>query len=267
MRTRIALALVCSVMTLGLLPATAAAWDPSPTGQPISIPTSLTYDPAIVVQDPAVVAAKAADFAAFTSRQQFQAATPLVPSAVTLVMNKYHQKTTSYCLAASNQTILDTKFGGYATPSVKAGQDAIYACTGTNAETGRQCMNTELQKHARTPSDWLYTNINVTSSSSLWNYILYDVGTYSWPTFVRVNWDSPYWPDHNTGTTVVGHASDAIGYDSPSSAVKVYDPWTYVQTDGTCYVGPGYSSSADRACHFTLTLQNYWNATLGPEWY
>ncbi len=229
-------------------------------------------------EDAAIAAAKSIDFQAWLTLQQptlgIETVSPSVicPQAVgdcdpagdkVLSFTKYHQKTTNYCLPASIQSILQSKFGGYAGSTVKAMQDTIFASTGTNSGLGRSYIN---QQIASKGADWAYVSISVTSWQHLWSLIVYDVANYNWPTWVRVDWNSEYWPSHGSGGPT-GHASVSYGYYSAAIQVPVYDPWTYVKSDGSCYIGPGYSASPDKACSYRMTAQDYYSAYMGPAWY
>ncbi len=249
-------------------------------------PPSVTYDPAREVADPAADAAKAAAFSKFLEASPLtvkagavispQSPCPLIvgttctPAAAKyLTFTRYHQKTDYYCLPTSIQSILHSKFGGYVSPSVKGGQDAIYATTGKDEGKGLAYINTELKKHTRTPSDWLYASATASKWEDIWNYVIFDAGENGWPTWARVNWNDPDWPDHSGSTAVAGHASVAMGYDPTASPykVRVYDPWSYVKSDGAFYFGPSYSSAPDSAGYWTAGTDKYYSAFIGPLWY
>lgn len=216
-------------------------------------------------------AQKAADFASFVAARSSQV--EISPSeSYMLFLNEYHQKTTYYCLVAAIQSLLNTYFGGYVTGGIAAGQNAI--ATATNTTTGGtyngpaiSYTNQQISKHPRTPSDWLYVSSTTTSATQLWNRVLYDVG-YGWPTYVMVNWNSTYWPDHGHGDAV-GHATLAYGWADPST-IDGYDPWSYLKSDRTCYFGPNYTSTPDRACYVQLSSSSYYQTTIGGwniQWY
>jgi hypothetical protein len=276
--TRVASALLVGIVLAGS-PAVIVGKDPL---GPVGLPADNSDLEAL---DPAEVAAKAADFEAFllahgatSGTVSLEAPCPLGADTVcepgqskTLAMNKYHQMTNAYCLPASFQTILNTKFGGYVTGGVKAGQTAIMS--GINATAGANSLlylNNELKKHPRTPSNWVYAVASVSKWEDLWGYIIYDVGQYNWPTWVKVDWNDPLWPDHSSSSTVVGHASLAIGYvPAPTYNVVVYDPWSYIKSSGGCYFGPGYSSSPTAACSFSIKVWDYYTTTVDVHktWY
>lgn len=214
---------------------------------------------------------KAADFAAFVTATSALVG-PATSESYMLYLNEYHQKTTYYCLVAAIQSLLNTYFGGYVTGGIAAGQNAI--ASATNTTTGGTLnapaisyTNQQISRYPRTPSNWLYVSSSTTGATQLWNRVLYDVG-YGWPTYVMVNWNSPYWPD-NDGGKAVGHATLAFGWADPST-LDGYDPWSQLQSNGSCYFGPHYSSSPDRACYVQLSSNTYYLTTTGGwnnQWY
>ena len=205
-------------------------------------PTPVTYDPTVNVTDPAADNAKASDLASFlvgsplvlpqgaTAQVAALSPCPLIVSTTCtpaspkyLTFSSYHQKTSSYCLPASIQSILHSQFGGYVSPSVKGGQDTIYASTGTSAGSGLTYLNAEFS----------------------------------------------YWPDHSGSATSVGHASVIFGYDPSATlyTIRIYDPWSYVTSDGSFYFGPAYNATPDTAGYYDDTTARYKNAFIGPLWY
>jgi hypothetical protein len=83
-----------------------------------------------------------------------------------------------------------------------------------------------------------------------------------------VNWNSTYWPDHGSGAGV-GHATLAFGWADPNT-IDGYDPRSYLKSDRTCYFGPGYTSTPDRACYVQLSRSTYYQTTIGGwniQWY
>lgn len=174
---------------------------------------------------------------------------------------------------AAIQSLLNTYFGGYVSGGIAAGQNSIATATGTTTAgtyntPAINYTNQQLAAHTRTPSDWYYANSSTTSASQLWSRVQYDVG-YGWPTYVQVNWNSPYWPDHANSGGPVGHASLGIGW-SGSSTLYAYDPRSWVTSSGSCYFGPYYQSSPNYACDAALTSTYYYYATEGGyniQWY
>lgn len=251
---------------------------PDPGGSPANPGTAAAY-----------VVSKAADYQAFVEGLGTRAgaispascptiaggissrvgpATTCPPSSYLLGLNKYHQKTTYYCLVAAIQSILNTKFGGYVSGGITAGQNAIATAThttsgGTIDSNGLSYTNAQLSVHTKTPSDWLYVDSSTTSASQLFSRVQYDVGD-AWPLFVMVNWNSPSWPDHGTGGPV-GHASLGIGWVDPGT-LYAYDPWSQLLSGGSCYFGPGYSSSPNNACYATLSSASYYNTTVATTY-
>jgi hypothetical protein len=90
-------------------------------------------------------------------------------------------------------------------------------------------------------------------------------GTYNGPAISYTNQQISRYPRTPSDWLYVSSTTT-----SATQLWNAYDPWSRLQSNGSCYFGPYYSSSPDRACYVQLSSNTYYQTTTGGfnfQWY
>jgi hypothetical protein len=181
---------------------------------------------------------------------------------------EYHQKTQSWCLPTTAQSILAWNFGAtnYVGSSVAASQQNIANAIGnyTDDATAFSYINAQFKLRG---SGFHYVPVNDKSSlASFETRIMEETSYWHEPLYVRVDVSSPYYAW--TQTKQAYHATVSTGYYSSGAQTVIGDPYTDVAHTNSCTARPGhypgYSSTADYGCiYYQFSSTNYWKAMTG----
>lgn len=180
---------------------------------------------------------------------------------------EYHQKTDSYCLVATAQSILAWKFGTgpYVGSSVETFQNMIKGKIGsyTDDYATFSYINKE---YASRGSTFRYVPVNDKGSlASFQSRVIQESDFWNAPLYVRVNVTSHYYTWWQT--KLAYHATVSIGYYNSGSSVMIGDPYTDSAHTNNCQAVsgyPGYSKTSDFGCvYYGFPTSNYWTAMTG----
>jgi hypothetical protein len=195
---------------------------------------------------------------------------PLATSGYLTGFAQYHQKTTFWCLPAVVQSMLRFKAGStWITPSVLSKQTYVAGQWGCSSGSCYESAalpwtNTQLANAGFT---FHYVASTATSATQLASWIDLDVAASVFPTYVAVDVSSAHYVWHQSSSA--RHATQAIGFGSSGSTVRIADPFTSPAYSPFCNVNvwPGYQSSPDNGCIYAATnMSEYYLAALG-EWF
>jgi hypothetical protein len=192
---------------------------------------------------------------------------------------EYHQKTQSWCLPATAQSVLSWNFGSATwVPggNVQQGQQNLVNTIGNYSDdaTVYSYINGQFSSHG---SGFRYVAVNDKSSlSGFEGRITTETDLYREPLYVRVDVSSPYYAWTQSKSAL--HATVSVGYSSYGASTMIGDPYVDAAHTNGCIanpgVYPGYGSSSNTGCIYNgFSSSNYWQAMSGvvsgekPEYY
>ncbi len=145
---------------------------------------------------------------------------------------QYHQKKSSWCLAAMMQTILRFKQGNaWITPSVYSKQSEIYNQIGLYESAALPWINARL-------SGFQYLAIDPKPSlATFTSHIISDVSTFVYPTYVAAEVTHPDYIWHQAAAA--RHATAALGYGTSGALVRIGTRTPLQATPRTATSTPG----------------------------
>jgi hypothetical protein len=176
---------------------------------------------------------------------------------------EYHQKTTSWCLAATLQSILRYRWGStWVSPTVLSKQTSINSHTGTNESNAIAYLNSQLQ------GTFTYIVYAKSNLSVFQTAIRVDIENNAMPSYTTVDVSSTQYAWHQSSPA--NHATTVTAYDTGIVAVDQNDPFTSPNTGSGCKAGvsnPAYSSTPDKGCVYpSFDITRLFNAS-EHQWY